>query len=281
MLKLRDGLVVLYKKVATSLPPDVEAALREAHGAEQEDSGARRTLSLILENVKLARDTARPICQDTGVPVFMVKAPAGLRRKDIVETIVDATRVATETVPLRPNAVDVLTERNTGDNTGTGFPIVYFEESPDSTLRVDLTLKGSGCENQGRTYRLPVLDLGAERDLQGVRKCILDAVWQAQGGGCPPYTLGVGIGAANDQVAVLARQQLFRKIPDRSPSQALAALEERLLGELNELGIGPLGLGGRSTALGVKVGVNHRHMASYFVSVSLCCWANRRGTLIW
>jgi fumarate hydratase class I len=281
VLKLRDGIVVLYKKVATSMPPDVEAALKEAYGREQEGSNSREALSVILENIRLSRDTARPICQDTGVPVFYVQVPRGLSQKDIEETIMDATRVATERVPLRPNAVDIITERNSGDNTGIGFPVIYFRESRDSTLRVDLTLKGSGCENQGQTFKLPVEDLGAERDLEGVRKCVLDTVWKAQGKGCPPYSLGVGIGAAKDQVARLAKEQLMRKIPDSSPHEVIAALEERLLKEINELGIGPLGLGGASTAIGVKVGVNHRHVASYFVDISVCCWANRRGTLIW
>lgn len=281
MLKLRDGIVVLYKKVATSLPPDVEAALREAHGREKEGSNAREALSVILENVRLSRDTARPICQDTGVPVFYVQVPRGLSQRDIEATIMDATRVATEKVPLRANAVDVVTERNSGDNTGIGFPVIYFRESQDSTLRVDLTLKGSGCENQGQTYKLPLEDIGAERDLEGVRKCVLDTVWRAQGRGCPPYTLGVGIGAAKDQVTRLAKEQLMRKLPDRSPHEAIAALEGRLLQEINQLGIGPLGLGGAGSAIGVKVGVNHRHVASYFVDISVCCWANRRGTLIW
>jgi fumarate hydratase class I len=281
VLRLRDGIVELYRKVATSLPPDVEAALREARAREKPGSSAEQALSVIVENITVSRKSARPICQDTGVPVFYVKVPAGLGQREMAQTIMDATRVATEKVPLRANSVDILTDHNTGDNTGEGFPIIYFEESPDSTLRVDLALKGSGCENQGQTYRLPIAELGAERDLEGVRRCVLDAAFRAQGKGCPPYTFGVAIGAAKDQVTRLAKAQLLRKIPDRSPHEPLAALEERLLREINELGIGPLGLGGEGTAIGVKVGVNNRHPASYFVDVSVCCWANRRGTLIW
>ncbi|GAB4388348.1 MAG: hypothetical protein Kow0025_07070 [Thermodesulfovibrionales bacterium] len=281
MLRLRDGIVELYRKVATSLPPDVEAALKEARGREKPGSNAEQALAVVLENITTARRSARPICQDTGMPVFYVKLPAGIGQQDIANTIIEATRLATLKVPLRANSVDVLTDRNTGDNTGEDFPLVYFEESPDSMLRVELTLKGSGCENQGQTYKLPVEDLGAERDLDGVRRCVLDAVQKAQGRGCPPYTLGVAVGGAKDQVARLAKRQLMRKLTDRSPHGPLAGLEERLLSEINELGIGPLGLGGETTAIGVKVGAANRHPASYFVDISVCCWANRRGTLIW
>ena len=281
MLTLRNGLVELYRNVASSLPPDVEKALREAHALEKEGSNAKEALSVVLENIRLARTTMQPICQDTGVPVFNVKLPKGLSLKEIESTIREATRLATEKVPLRANAVEIITDRNTDDNTGSGFPIVYFEESADSTLTVELMLKGSGCENQGQTYKLPVEELGAERDLEGVRKCVLDAVQRAQGMGCPPYTLGVGVGAAKDQVAMLSKKQLRRRLSDRNENETLASLEESLLEDINSLGIGPLGLGGRATAVGVKIGANHRHPASYFVDVSVSCWANRRGTLIW
>lgn len=281
MLTLRDGLVELYKNVATSLPTDVEAALKAGHALEKDGSNAKQALSIVLENINLARKTSRPICQDTGVPVLYVKAPRSLSRKEIESSIIAATKIATEQVPLRANAVDILTDRNTGDNTGTGFPIIYFEESQNTTLTVELSLKGSGCENQGQIYRLPVEKLGAERDLEGVRKCVLDAVLRAQGRGCPPYTLGIGVGAAKDQVTKLSKDQIRRKLHTRNDNETLAALEERLLEDINRLGIGPLGLGGSTTAIGVKIGVNHRHPASYFVDVSVCCWANRRGTLIW
>jgi fumarate hydratase class I len=281
MLKLRDGIVELYRKVATSLPPDVEDALKAACVSEKKGSNARHALEVILENIRLARETARPICQDTGVPVFYVKTPIGLSQIELEKTIIEATRLATEKVPLRANAVDIITEKNTGDNTGIGFPVIYFREVPDSTLSIDLMLKGSGCENVGQTYKLPKEELKADRDLDGVRKCVLDAVHRAQGRGCPPYTIGVGIGAAKDQVARLAKEQLMRRLTDTNNIEVLFKLEKRLLKEINTLGIGPIGFGGKTTALGVKIGVNHRHPASYFVDISVCCWANRRGRLIW
>ncbi len=281
MLKLRDGVVELYKKVATSLPPDIEEGLKAALSRESEGSPAVSCLTVMLENVRLSRETMRPICQDTGVPVFYVKIPAGLSQRDLRETIMDATRIATIKVPLRPNAVDVLTDENSGDNTGAGFPIIYMEETAGNTLTIDLMLKGGGCENVGQIYKLPFDDLNAQRDLDGIRKCVLDAVQKAQGRGCPPYVIGVGVGAAKDQVTVLAKEQLMRKLNDENRVGLLSELEKRILREANELGIGPQGLGGGTTALGVKIGVNHRHPASYFVDVSMGCWATRRGRLIW
>lgn len=281
MLKLLHGIVELYKKVATSLPPDVEDAIKSSLPLETEGSTAASSLSVILENIKRARETSRPICQDTGVPVFYVKVPFGLSQNELKQTILEATREATQQVPLRPNAVDIISEKNSGDNTGEGFPIIYFEETPSGSLVIDLMLKGGGCENAGQTYKLPLEELCAQRNLDGVRTCVLDAIQKAQGRGCPPYIVGVGIGAAKDQVSRLAKEQLIRKLNDTNKIDELARLENQLLTEINELGIGTMGLGGRKTALGVKIGVNHRHPASYFVDVSVGCWAMRRGRLIW
>ena len=281
MLKLRDGIVELYRKVATSLPPDIEDAVKAAHAQEADSSTAASTLAVIAENIKRARETFRPLCQDTGVPVFYVKVPVGLSHNELRSTILEATREATQKVPLRPNAVDVITEKNSGDNTGEGFPVIYFEETSGGTLTVDLMLKGAGSENAGQMYKLPLAEINAQRDLEGVRRCVLDAVQKAQGRGCPPYIIGVGIGATKDQVTRLAKEQLMRKLTDVNKARDLAELEQQLLGDINRLGIGPMGLGGKTTALGVKIGVNHRHPASYFVDVSVGCWAMRRGRLIW
>ncbi len=270
----------LYKKVATSIPPDVEDAVKKASSSE-ENVEAKEFLSGILDTIRGARQSPRPVCIDTGIPTFRVMVPKGLSHIEIRNTIREATVLATEKVPLGPSAVDILTGENSGDNTGIGFPVVYIEEAPDDTLTVDLMLRSGECENYGRTYRLPLEKLNAGRDLDGVRKCVIDCVKRAGGKGCPPYTVGVGIGAAHDQVSVLASRQLFRKLPDFSEFPAIAELENRLLDEINHLGIGPLGFGGRTTAIGVKIGINHRHPESYLVDVSLSCWATRRGRLIW
>lgn len=281
MQQLRNRIVELYREAATSLPRDVEEALRHAYEAEEKGSNTKTALSAILENIKIARETKRPICQDTGVPVFFVKTPKGMNQHELKNIILEASRIATEEVPLRPNAVDIITDKNSGDNTGVGFPIIYFEESPGSNPTIELMLKGSGCENVSQLYRLPFEELKAERDFDGVRKCGLDAVYRAQGRACPPYIIGVGIGASRDQVTRLSKEQLLRSLKDRNTIEVLSELEIKLLNGINQLGIGPLGLGGKTTAIGVKIGVNHRHPASYFVDFSICCWANRRATLVW
>jgi fumarate hydratase class I len=280
MVDLRDAVVALYRKAATALPVDVAAALKHAYRTEKKGSRANAALSLVLENIKRAEETGRPLCQDTGVPTFFIKAPTGLSHLKLKNIITAATRIATKKIPLRPNAVDILTDNNSGDNTGIRFPVFYIEENRGSTLRIDLMLKGSGSENIGQLYKLPIDELGAERDLEGVRKCVLDAVYKAQGKGCPPYIIGVGIGAAKDQVTRLSKEQLLRKLEDTGKSAVLSHLEKKLLVDINRLGIGPLGFGGRTTALGVKIGVNHRHPAAYFVDVSVSCWADRRATLL-
>jgi len=281
MLKLRDAIVELYRKAATSLPSDMESALQSACRKEKKGSSAEAALYSILRNVELARETGRPICQDTGVPTFFVKVPCGLSHLELKKTIRDATRIATRRIPLRANAVDILSDKNSGDNTGIGFPVIYIEESRGNGLIIDLMLKGSGSENIGRLYKLPIAELKAERDLEGVRRCVLDAVYKAQGKGCPPYIIGVGVGAAKDQVTRLSKEQLLMRLDDVNKQLVLTKIEERLIRDINRLGIGPLGFGGKTTALGVKIGVNHRHPASYFVDISVSCWADRRARLIW
>ena len=278
---LQEEIVELYRQAATYLPEDVEDVLRHAATIEKDRSAAKAALSAILENIRIARETERPLCQDTGVPVFFVKIPRKQSQLKLKHIIIESTRIATEEVPLRPNAVDVISDKNSGDNTGIGFPIIYFEETQDGTTTVDLMLKGSGCENVSQIYKLPLQELKAERDLEGVRRCALDAIHRAQGRACPPYVLGIGIGASRDQVTRLAKNQLMRNLGDPNNIKVLSELEKRLLDDINQLGIGPLGLGGKTTAIGVKIGVNHRHPASYFVEVAISCWADRRARLIW
>jgi fumarate hydratase class I len=279
-MKLLHAIIELYRKAATSFPSDVEDALRKAYKMESQGSSAKSALTTILENIKIARKSKRPICQDTGIPVFFIKVPESMDLIKLKKTIIEATGIATKEVPLRANAVDVLTEKNSGDNTGVGFPIIYFEEMEKGKLTIDLMLKGAGCENAGRLYKLPIEELKAERDFEGVRRCVLDAIYKAQGKGCPPYIVGIGIGGAKDQVTKLSKGQLIRNLKDTNRQKILSKFEKRLLNDINKLGIGPLGFGGKTTAIGVKIGVNHRHPASYFVDISLSCWADRRARLI-
>lgn len=279
MIDLTDAFVELIRRAATQLPADMQRALREAKTREDPGSAAEGALDTILQNVELARANSTPICQDTGTPIFDVYYPVGVSTRRLADQIRAACAIATERAYLRPNAVDSLTGQNSGDNTGIDFPTLHFHEWDEDGIKVDLLLKGGGCENVSTQYKLPHSELGAGRDLEGVRRVVLDAVNRAQGLGCAPGVLGVAVGGDRGSSYVKSKQQLLRPLDDTNPEPELAALEDRLLDEGNELGIGPMGFGGQTTLLGVKIGTLHRLPASYFVSVAYMCWANRRATM--
>ncbi|MBI3160736.1 MAG: fumarate hydratase [Chloroflexi bacterium] len=267
----------LIRLAATSLPPDVERALRAAVEREEPGSSGRAALEAILQNVEMARAGSTPICQDTGTPIFTVHHPAGWSTRALREQIRRAVAEATHRSYLRPNAVDSLSGRNTGDNLGDEhYPTIHFEESEDDALVVDLMLKGGGCENVGAQYRLPDSRLKAGRDLEGVRRAALDAVHQAQGKGCAPGILGIAIGGDRGTSYIASKETLLRQLDDENPDPALAELEDRITEQANMLGVGPMGFGGATTVLGAKVKATHRLPASYFVSISYMCWAYRR-----
>lgn len=279
MIDLTDAFVELIRRAATQLPADMQRALREAKTREDPGSAAEGALDTILQNVELARANSTPICQDTGTPIFDVYYPVGVSTRRLADQIRTACATATERAYLRPNAVDSLTGQNSGDNTGIDFPTLHFHEWDEDGIKIDLLLKGGGCENVSTQYKLPHSELGAGRDLEGVRRVVLDAVNRAQGLGCAPGVLGVAVGGDRGSSYVKSKQQLLRPLDDTNPEPELAALEDRLLDEGNELGIGPMGFGGQTTLLGVKIGTLHRLPASYFVSVAYMCWANRRATM--
>lgn len=279
-IELTAALVELIRRAATDLPTDMEQAIARAQQREEPGSAAASSLETILNNVKLARANATPICQDTGTPIFEIHHPLGVSTRLLAEQIREAAAVATERAYLRPNAVDSLTGANSGDNTGIDFPTMHFHEWDEATIQVDLLLKGGGCENVSTQYKLPDGGLKAGRDLEGVRRVVLDAVHQAQGQGCAPAVLGVAIGGDRGSSYIKSKEQLFRKLDDVNPDENLAALEDRLYEESNELGIGPMGFGGKTSVLGVKIGAQHRLPASYFVSVAYMCWANRRARMM-
>jgi fumarate hydratase class I len=289
MRDLTEAFVELIRRTSTDLPPDVEKSLRAAREREAEGSAARGALDAILQNVELSRRNSTPICQDTGTPIFLVKHPEGWSTRKLREQIRRAVAVATERAYLRPNAVHALTEKNSGDNLGDeAFPSIHFEECHSeergnfegNELIADLMLKGGGCENVGAQYSLPNSALGAGRDLAGVRKVVLDAAQKAQGQGCAPGILGVAIGGDRGSSYHRSKEILFRKMDEQNPDAELAKLEDRLTEEANQLGIGPMGFGGATTVLGVKMAGMHRLPASFFVSVSYMCWANRRRRMI-
>lgn len=279
MHDLTDAFVELIRRAATQLPADMENALRKAKENEDDGSAAEGALDTILKNVEMARSNATPICQDTGTPIFEIHYPLGVSTRKMADQIRKACAIATEHAYLRPNAVDSLTGQNSGDNTGIDFPTMHFHEWDEDEIKVDLLLKGGGCENVSTQYKLPNAELGAGRDLEGVRRVVLDAVDKAQGLGCAPGVLGIAVGGDRGASYVKSKQQLFRQLEDKNPEPELAELEEKLLEEGNELGIGPMGFGGKTTLLGVKMATLHRLPASYFVSVAYMCWANRRASM--
>ena len=277
---IKQALLALIIAAASDLPLDVQQALLAGTGAEGSDTTAGLALQTILQNVALARDLQRPMCQDTGTPLFFVRHPEGQDTAALISQIRQTVAEATRLHFLRPNAVDPLTGTNSGDNVGGEyFPYVHLEGSPGKPLEITLVLKGGGCENVGVQYSLPDQRLGAMRDLEGVYRAVMDAVLRAQGQGCAPGVLGVVIGGDRATAFQASKQLFMRQIGQRSENPALAGLEERLLRDANALGIGPMGFGGRTTLLDVFVASLHTLPASYFVTVSYMCWAYRRKRL--
>jgi fumarate hydratase class I len=275
---LTEAILELIRRTATDLPPDVEARLRAAVEREAPGSAARGAFEVILKNVEMSRAKSTPICQDTGTPIFYVRYPEGWSTRKLREQIRTALAEATKKAYMRPNAVDAVYDKNSGNNLGgDDFPYIHFEEADaDAPLTIDLMLKGGGCENVGAQYSLPNNQLGAGRDLAGVRKVALDAVQKAQGMGCAPGILGIAIGGDRGSSYYASKEVLFGKMGEGSDDPNLAALEGRLTDEANQLGIGPMGFGGQTTVLDTKITGLHRLPASYFVSVSYMCWAYRR-----
>ena len=279
MQDITEHLVALIKSTSTDLSPDVERALLEARDAEADGSAAQGALKTILENVRMSRETGRPICQDTGTPIFHVWYPVGVSQRAVREQIIAALRIATERAYLRPNAMAALSGKNSGDNTGVDFPTIHFDEWENDYVQVGLMLKGGGSENCGCQYSVPSPEFAASRDIKGVRKAVLDAACKAQGLGCAPGILGVGIGGDRATSMIKAKEQLFRPLDDNNANPELDALEKQLHREINELNIGPMGFGGKTTVLGVKMAELHRLPASFFVSIAYMCWADRRKLL--
>lgn len=279
MASVRPLVLELIRHTSSGLPEDVLDALARARDREEPGSRAYSTFERMIQNVEAAREASAPICQDTGTLIFYVDYGPDYSPHQLERDIVGAVRDATKKAYLRPNAVDSITGENSGDNVGVGSPYIHFHPRRTKGLRIRLMMKGGGCENVGAQYSLPDTSIGAGRDLDGVRRCIIDAVQKAQGYGCAPGTIGVGVGGDRVTSYMESKEQLFRRIDDKNPDPTLAALEEELTESLQQLGIGPMGFGGKTTVLGVKIGARHRVPASFFVSVSYMCWAYRRGEL--
>ena len=277
MTKTVSRLVELIHETSSSLPEDAERALRAALRREAKGSSARLVLETILKNVALAHAAGTPVCQDTGTLTFFVSE--NLRRTVTPERIAAAVAAATEKGWLRHNTNDAVTGKSIDSNVCPGAPVIHYTLDSDSKVR--LIMKGGGSENMSMQFSLPDASLGAGRDLEGVRRAVLAAVQHAQGYGCAPGILGVCIGGDRAAGFEEAKHQLLRNLADTNPVPALAKLERRLLHEANSLGIGPMGLGGKTTLLAVKIGARPRVPASFFVTVAYLCWAARRREISW
>lgn len=276
MSLLGESLLELIRRTSAEIPDDVQAGILAALEKEKQGSIAESAMKIIERNIDLARQKSQPICQDTGSILFYVDCPVGFDQITFEETARNAVKLATKKGFLRQNSVDSLTGVNDGTNVGPGSPTVHFHPHRSPEINVRLVLKGGGCENVGAQYSLPNEKLKANRDLDGCRKVILDAVLQAQGRGCGPGILGVCIGGDRATGYECSKKQFLRLLDDRNPNPELDKLEQDILKTANELGIGPMGFGGKTTLLGVKICAINRLPASYFVSVSYMCWAYRR-----
>lgn len=283
MRNLHESLIELIRKTSAELPNDIIRVLEQYRHTETPGSQARYALDIIAENIALARKKSQPLCQDTGSILFYVKVPLGFDQKKFCDTARDAVAEATAKGYLRQNSVDSLTGKNTGNNLGPGFPTFHFEPHDvyeKNEVDIRLILKGGGCENTGAQYSLPNRQLDADRNLTGVRRCVLDAVLQAQGRGCAPGILGVCIGGDRATGYAHSKEQFLRMLDDKNPDPKLSELENEIVRTSNETGIGPMGFGGKTTLLGCKIGYLNRLPASYFVSVSYMCWAYRRQGIV-
>src|SRR5438132_633571 len=273
---LQDSLLELIRRTSAEIPDDVHRAIVDSLEQEKKGTIAESAMKIIEKNIELAKTKSQPICQDTGSIIFYVDCPVAFDQLAFRDAAREAVKLATKKGYLRQNSVDSISGKNDGTNLGPGSPTVHFHQQRSPEVTVRLVLKGGGCENVGAQYSLPNEKLKANRDIDGCRKAILDAVLQAQGKGCGPGILGVCIGGDRATGYESSKRQLLRLLDDRNPVPELDALEQDVLKTANELGIGPMGFGGKTTLLGVKIGVVNRLPASFFVSVSYMCWAYRR-----
>ncbi len=273
---LFNSLLELIRVTSAEIPDDIQRVILKALAAEEKNTTAEYAMNIIKANIELAKKKSQPICQDTGTVLFYIEHPAGLDQIKFTRIVHKAILAATKKGYLRQNSVDSLTGENPGTNIGPGHPDLHFHQHKKSSIEIRLMLKGGGCENVGAQYSLPNNELGAGRDLDGVRKVILDAVQKAQGRGCGPGVLGITIGGDRGAGYVYSKEQLLRNLDDTNSDKALADLEKDIVETSNKLGIGPMGFGGKTTLLGCKIGALNRLPASFFVSISYMCWAYRR-----
>ena len=259
----------LLRKAEIELPDDVIEALRKAE-AREESPVAKSQLQAILKNIELAKNHGVPMCQDTGIMIFFAELGTEFQSGfDLEAAIRDAVALATVEIPLRPNAVDPLTRKNSGDNTGTEIPDIHWKLVPGKQLRITVAPKGAGSENMSALRMMNPTETGS------IKNFVLETVVNAGGMPCPPLTLGVGIGGSFDKAARLAKEALLEPL-----DAPMSSFEKEILEAINALGIGCMGLGGSTTALAVHVKTAHCHTASLPVAVNIQCWANRHASVV-
>lgn len=273
---LFKSLLELIRVTSCQLSDDVVRSLFFYGQREKSDSSAMWAMNVIKENIEMAKNKSAPICQDTGTLLVYVDHPIAMSTAAFTTVMQKAVMSATELGYLRQNSVDSLTGANAGLNIGPGHPSLHFDSVETMDVDVHLIMKGGGCENVGAQYSLPFSPLNAGRDLNGVKKVILDAVKEAQGKGCGPGVVGVCVGGDRGSGYLESKRQFLRKLDDVNTNDELARLEREIVEMGNRLQIGPMGLGGETTLFGCKIGHLNRLPASYFVSVSYMCWAFRR-----
>jgi fumarate hydratase subunit alpha len=272
--KIEEGIVTLIRKAETELPKDVINALRKA--VDVEDGLAKVQIETILKNIDLAKYTRRPMCQDTGIQTFFVNVGISFPHiSKIKKWITNGVKRATREIPLRPNTVNPLTNLNHKDNTGDHVPYISWDFTKGNNVTITALPKGGGSENMSK---LGMLKPGV--GINGVKDFVVDEMIKAGGNPCPPTVVGVGIGGGADLSLKLGKMALLRPVGTRNKIKEIATIEKELIKRINESGIGPMGLGGKTTVLDVHVETAHRHPASLPVGISVQCWANRRAQMI-
>ncbi|MGF7119371.1 fumarate hydratase [Methanobacterium oryzae] len=270
---IEDTIFNLFKEAVIKLPDDVKKALQDAYNNEDNDI-AHLNLKAILDNIEAAEKMRVPMCQDTGLPIVFVKL-GKVDVENLYEGIRNGVERATKEVPLRPNVVDPITRKNTGTNTGNMMPQIDIELIDEEKIEFTVFPKGIGSENNN-ALKMALPGEGIE----GIKKFVVDTVITAGGKPCPPIIVGVGVGGSSDLAMKIAKKALLGKIGERNPDKTIAELEEDILSQINKTGIGPMGLGGKTTALDVKILTADTHTAGLPIGVCIQCWAGRRANAV-
>ena len=274
--KMTDIMAAFVRHTAIYLPDDIRAKLEELRSKE-EDPAALRIYDVMFENMRLAAELGRPTCQDTGLLQFKLRCGSRFPLIDQLKPLLtDAVIKATAETPLRHNAVEVFDEVNTGNNTGKDAPTIWWDIVPDwDGCEIYTYMAGGGCSLPGHAMVLMPGD-----GYEGVVKFVLERMTSYGLNACPPLLVGVGIANSVDTAAMLSKNALLRPVGSRNPNQRAAKLEKLLEDGINAIGIGPQGMGGSYSVMGVNVEYAARHPATIGVAVNVGCWSHRRGHIV-